>query len=91
MNRDYSSIEDLPYRIQPIYLEGKGVLRKGFPIYCKDAWAEGKQIGYVTSGTMIPYYKTEGQGLERRLHRRDRQALHRPCLHGQPHLPGLRH
>ena len=64
MNRDYSSIEDLPYRIQPIYLEGKGVLRKGFPIYCKDAWAEGKQIGYVTSGTMIPYYKTEGQGLE---------------------------
>ena len=44
--------------------KGKGVLRKGFPIYCKDAWAEGKQIGYVTSGTMIPYYKTEGQGLE---------------------------
>ena len=64
MNRDYSSIEDLPYRIQPIYLEGKGVLRKGFPIYCKDAWAEGKQIGYVTSGTMIPYYKTRGEGLE---------------------------
>ena len=64
MNRDYSAIADLPYRIQPIYLEGKGVLRKGFPIYCKDAWAEGKQIGYVTSGTMIPYYKTEGEGLE---------------------------
>ena len=64
MNRDYSAIEDLPYRIQPIYLEGKGVLRKGFPIYCKDEWSEGKQIGYVTSGTMIPYYKTEGEGLE---------------------------
>ena len=50
--------------MQLIYLDGKGVVRKGFPIYCKDAWAEGKQIGYVTSGTMIPYYKTEGQGLE---------------------------
>ncbi len=64
MNRDYSSIEDLPYRIQPVYLEGKGVLRKGFPVYCKDAWAEGRQIGYVTSGTMIPYYKTKGEGLD---------------------------
>ena len=64
MNRDYSSLSDLPYRIQPVYLEGKGVLRKGFPVYCKDAWAEGKQIGYVTSGTMIPYYKTTGEGLD---------------------------
>ena len=64
MNRDYSDLADLPYRIQPVYLEGKGVLRKGCPVYCADNWAEGKQIGYVTSGTMIPYYKTEGEGLE---------------------------
>ena len=64
MNRDYSALADLPYRIQPVYLEGRGVLRKGFPVYCKDAWAEGKQIGYVTSGTMIPYYKTKGEGLD---------------------------
>lgn len=54
-DRDYSSIEDLPYRIQPIYLEGKGVLRKGFPIYCKDAWGRGQADRYVTSGTRIPY------------------------------------
>ena len=64
MNRDYSALADLPYRIQPVYLEGKGVLRKGFPVYSRDAWAEGKPVGYVTSGTMIPYYKTAGQGLE---------------------------
>lgn len=64
MNRDYSAIADLPYRIQPVYLSGKGVLRKGFPVYSKDAWAEGKPVGYVTSGTMIPYFKTEGEGLE---------------------------
>ena len=57
MNRDYSAIADLPYRIQPVYLSGKGVLRKGFPVYSKDAWAEGKPVGYVTSGTMIPYFK----------------------------------
>ena len=64
MNRDYSSIADLPYRIQPIYLEGRGVLRKGFEIYSQDAWSEGKPIGYVTSGTMVPYYKCTGEGLE---------------------------
>ena len=64
MNRDYSAIADLPYRIQPVYLSGKGVLRKGFPVYSRDAWAEGKPVGYVTSGTMIPYFKTEGEGLE---------------------------
>ncbi len=40
MDRDYSALADLPYRIQPIYLEGKGVLRKGFPVYSKDAWSE---------------------------------------------------
>ena len=64
MNRDYSALADLPYRIQPVYLAGRGVLRKGFPVYCKDAWAGGRQIGYVTSGTMIPYYKTTGEGLD---------------------------
>lgn len=64
MDRDYSALADLPYRIQPIYLEGKGVLRKGFPVYSKDAWSEGKPIGYVTSGTMIPYFKTKGEGLD---------------------------
>ena len=36
-----------------------------------DARAEGKQIGYVTSGTMIPYYKTARRRvMEIRLHRR---------------------
>ena len=64
LDRDYSAIADLPYRIQPICLTGKGVLRKGFTIYCNDAWAEGKPVGYVTSGTMVPYYKTEGEGPE---------------------------
>ena len=61
LNRDYSSNEDLPYRIQPICLLGKGVLRAGCPVY--DA-RTGEELGYVTSGTMIPYYETEGAGIE---------------------------
>ena len=61
LNRDYSSVENLPYRIQPICLLGRGVLRAGFPIY--DA-RTGEELGYVTSGTMIPYFETEGTGIE---------------------------
>ncbi len=61
LNRDYSSVEDLPYRIQPICLTGRGVLRAGFPVY--DA-RTGEELGYVTSGTMIPYFETEGTGIE---------------------------
>lgn len=61
LNRDYSSVDDLPYRIQPICLTGRGVLRAGFPVY--DA-RTGEELGYVTSGTMIPYFETEGTGIE---------------------------
>ncbi len=61
LNRDYSANADLPYRIQPICLLGKGVLRAGCPVY--DA-RNGEELGYVTSGTMIPYYETEGTGIE---------------------------
>ena len=61
LNRDWSSNEDLPYRIYPICLLGRGVLRAGFPVY--DA-RNGEELGYVTSGTMIPYFETEGTGIE---------------------------
>ena len=32
LNRDWSSNEDLPYRIYPICLLGRGVLRAGLPV-----------------------------------------------------------
>ena len=60
MNRDFSDTSALPYRIYPICLTGKGVLRAGCDVY--DA-RTGEALGYVTSGTMIPYYETEGTGL----------------------------
>ena len=58
MNRDFSDLTDLPRRIMPITLLDKGVMRAGMPIYKGD-----KQIGFVTSGTMVPYYRHEGEGL----------------------------
>ena len=59
MNRDFSDLSVLPRRIRPIALLGRGVMRAGMPIYRGD-----ELIGYVTSGTMVPYYTTEGEGLE---------------------------
>lgn len=57
-NRDFSDCAALPRRMMPITLLGRGVMRAG----CK-VLKDGKEIGYVTSGTMVPYYVSEGKGL----------------------------
>ncbi len=59
MNRDFSDLSVLPRRIRPIALLGRGVMRAGMSIYRGE-----EKIGYVTSGTMVPYYTHEGEGLE---------------------------
>ena len=53
---------DLPKRVRPITLKDRGVMRHGMEVFYK-----GEKVGYVTSATMIPYYKTEGEGAEARL------------------------
>ena len=58
-NRDFSDLAALPRRIMPITLLDKGVMRGGMAIYKGD-----KQVGWVTSGTMVPYYVAEGEGLQ---------------------------
>ena len=57
--RDHSLIEDLPRMIRPIAVAGRGVAREGATVLKGD-----KQVGYVTSGTMVPMYSFEGEGLE---------------------------
>lgn len=59
MNRDFRNVEDLPRRIQPITLLDRGVMRSGMPVY-----RGSQQVGWVTSGTMVPYYRAEGEGLQ---------------------------
>ena len=44
----------LPKRIVPVALLGKGVMRADMDIYQGD-----ELVGYVTSGTMVPYHKTQ--------------------------------
>ena len=59
MDRDFSDLSPLPRKIAPIALLDRGVMRAGMEIYRGD-----KLVGWVTSGTMVPYFKSEGEGLE---------------------------
>ena len=59
MNRRFDDCSALPRRILPIALTDRGVMRAGMDIYRGNS-----KIGWVTSGTMVPYYKAEGEGLQ---------------------------
>jgi len=58
IDRNYSSIQDLPRMIFPLALTDKGVIRSGCQVY-----QGNKPVGYITSGTMVPYQKVAGQGM----------------------------
>ena len=57
--RDFSRMEDLPRTSKPVAIAGRGIAREGAEVFkCE------KRIGYVTSGTMVPHWDFEGEGLE---------------------------
>ncbi len=58
LDRDFGDMSDLPKKVAPIALLDRGVMRAGMEIF-----RDGRQVGWVTSGTMIPYYKTSGEGI----------------------------
>ncbi|MGA1794765.1 MAG: glycine cleavage system aminomethyltransferase GcvT [bacterium] len=57
--RDYSLIDDLPRMSRNIAVAGKGVAREGAKVFKGE-----RLVGYVTSGTMVPLWRVEGEGLE---------------------------
>ena len=57
--KDFRDTEVLPKRIVPIALMDRGVMRAGMQVYC-----HGQHVGWVTSGTMVPYYQFSGDGPE---------------------------
>jgi aminomethyltransferase len=57
--RNYSRMADLPRMIRPIAVAGRGVAREGAKVFKDD-----KHVGFVTSGTMVPMWTVEGEGLE---------------------------
>jgi aminomethyltransferase len=73
MRRDYSLIGVLPRMIQPLAVAGRGVARAGAKVFIGS-----KHVGYVTSGTMVPYWAVEGEGLESR--QTDQRQLRSVCL-----------
>jgi len=62
VNRDYSRVEDLPQMIVPVALTGKGVARAGSRVF-----ANGRPAGFVTSGTVVPYWEFHGEGIDSRI------------------------
>jgi aminomethyltransferase len=62
IDRDYDWISDLPQRIFPFVLEGKGVARAGCRVFQGE-----KAVGWVTSGTMVPHWQFAGEGIASRI------------------------
>lgn len=63
-SKDYNAdaMATLPKRVRPIALLDRGVIRHGMEVY-----RNGEMVGWVTSGTMIPYFMTEGEGADVKL------------------------
>ena len=55
----FTDIAALPQRVLLLELAGRGIARPGDKVFQGD-----KHVGYVTSGTMVPYWDTEGEGVE---------------------------
>ena len=59
MDLKFDDIAALPRRIQLLELGGKGITRPGDSVFVGE-----KRVGFVTSGTMVPYWHTAGEGVE---------------------------
>jgi len=73
MSGDYSLISCLPRIVQPLAVAGRGIARAGSRVF-----RNGKHVGYVTSGTMVPYWVVEGEGLSSKV--TDQKQLRSICL-----------
>jgi len=58
IDRDYTLINDLPRVIMPVELTDRGIARAGNPVFVNN-----QPAGFITSGTMVPYWEFEGDGI----------------------------
>ncbi len=54
----FEDISHLPRMVMFLAITGKGIAREEYKVFSKN-----KHVGYITSGTMIPYREPEGSGL----------------------------
>ncbi|MBW1941570.1 MAG: glycine cleavage system aminomethyltransferase GcvT [Deltaproteobacteria bacterium] len=73
MDRDFSLVSDLPRMVRPIAVVGRGIARQGTGIF-----NGGKHVGHVTSGTMVPLWNFEGEGLQSAV--QEQHGLRSICL-----------
>ena len=71
--REFSQISDLPRLVRSVAVKGKGIARQGARVL-----KDGKHVGWVTSGTRVPLWNFEGEGLESKL--TDQRLLRSICL-----------
>jgi len=58
INQNYAALKDLPRIIRPVAVTDKGIARAGSKVF-----SGSTHVGYVTSGTMVPYWEFEGEGV----------------------------
>jgi aminomethyltransferase len=61
LDQDFADITALPQRVLLLELSGKGITRPGDKVFHGTG-----HVGYVTSGTMVPYWDSEGEGVDSR-------------------------
>jgi len=59
LDHDFSDISTLPKMVMAVAITGKGIAREGYRVF-----ADNKHVGYITSGTSVPYKPAEGSGLD---------------------------
>ena len=73
---------NLTTKIVPIALVDRGVIRAGMDIYKGD-----EKAGWVTSGTMVPYYNYEGEGENTKLlETTGKRSIGFACVAGNPQV-----
>ncbi|NLE23096.1 MAG: glycine cleavage system aminomethyltransferase GcvT [Actinobacteria bacterium] len=65
LQRDWSLLEDLPRLVRPVAVTGRGIAREGAAVHAQDDARFGGDtfLGWITSGTAVPYWGMEGEGL----------------------------
>ena len=59
IDQDFTDTQFLPKMVMPVAIVGKGIAREGYKVF-KDQ----KHVGYISSGTMVPYKRAVGSGLD---------------------------
>ncbi len=71
LNGGYHHSRHLPRLVQPLALLDKGIARSGSPVFRND-----QPVGYITSGTMVPFWEFHGIGIDSQIsHEKGMRAI----------------